>query len=372
MTYVFACGGSGGHIFPALAVGEELERRRRARVFYVCGGRDIESEIFRVLPPAADRSGAPSVFTVESAPFRGALSFADARFLLKLTRGFFQSRALLQKLDPALVVGFGGYVSFPVLLAAKQMGLKTALHEQNVRPGRANRWLGRLVGGVALSFAESEPVFASTALRRVTGNPVRASIEGTRRDEARRFFGFSPGKRTLLVLGGSQGAESINRVFLSSLPVWDEPMKRALQVLHLCGIMLPSEAERACREASVFSRAFSFFERMDLAYGAVDLCLGRAGATFLAEIASKDLPAILVPYPHGDGHQRENARVFAREHLALVVEQSELTPQKLAGYIRDLLGDRGGPRDGAGTRLSGADAGNARTRLADFLEECAR
>ena len=364
MNYLFACGGSGGHIFPALAVAEEIRRRSPdARVFYVCGGKDLESEIFRVVPHEA-------VFTVDCAPFRGAASFADPRFLLKLSKGFFQSRTLLKKLDPALVVGFGGYVSFPVLLAAKQMGLKTALHEQNVLPGRANRLLGRLVGGVALSHEQSGRSFQKAPRARVTGNPIRSSIEADRRAEAMSYFGFSPGKRTLLVLGGSQGAESVNRLFLSSLSFWDEPMKRGLQVLHLCGIMLPDDAEKACREASVSARAFSFFGRMELAYGAADLCLGRAGATFLAEIEAKGLPAILVPYPHGDGHQRENARVFSRKNRAIVVEQSELTPEKLAGHIRDLFNDR--RKGGFETRpYIESNGQNARVRLADFLEECA-
>lgn len=361
MNYLFACGGTGGHIFPALAVAEELQKRSPdARVFYVCGGKDIESEIFRVVPK-------DSVFTVESAPFRGAGSFVDPRFLLRLTQGFFQSRTLLKKLSPALVVGFGGYVSFPVLLAAKQLNLKTALHEQNVVPGRANRILSRLAGGVALSFEQSAGAFKAARCLRVTGNPIRSSIESASRSEALDFFGFSPDKRTLLVLGGSQGAESVNRLFTASLAFWDEPMKRGLQVLHLCGIMLPSEAEEACRKASVSCRAFSFFGRMDLAYGAADFCVGRAGATFLAEIEAKHLSAILIPYPHGDGHQRENARVFGLTRRAIVAEQSELTPEKLAGLIRGLFLETPAAR-----RVPSSGSTGSRAALAGFLEECAR
>ncbi len=363
MTYLFACGGSGGHIFPALAVAEELERRNSdTRVFYACGGRDIESEIFRVVPKDA-------VFPVEGAAFRGAGSILDPRFLLKLTKGFFQARTLLKKLRPTLVAGFGGYVSFPVLMAAKQMGVKTVLHEQNVSPGRANRVLAGLVGATALSFEQSRVSFQKSRKIRVTGNPIRSSIETCDRTEALRFFGFSPDKKTLLVLGGSQGAESVNNLFLSSLAFWDETMKKQLQVLHLCGIMLPSQAEEACRDASVASRAFSFFGRMDLAYGATDLCLGRAGATFLAEIDAKDLPAILIPYPFADGHQRMNARVFAENHRARVAEQSELTPQKLAALLKETLAES--QRASVSVRPSGASSGNARRALADFFEEIA-
>ncbi len=356
MTYLFVCGGTGGHIFPALAVAEELEKRG-ARVFYVCGGREIEGEIFRGLPKQA-------VFPVRSAPFRGKSSIADPRFLLKLTQGYFQSRALLKKLRPALVVGFGGYVSFPVLLAARSMGFKTALHEQNVLPGRANRLLSRWVDSVALSHEESLPLFASSHQLKVTGNPIRAAIEKDRREEALASFGFSPAKRTLLVLGGSQGAESVNRLFLSSLPFWEESMKKGLQVLHLCGRMEPAGSEKTCRESGVTARAFSFYDRMDLAYSAADFCLGRAGATFLAEIEAKGLEAILIPYPYADGHQRENARVFAASGRSCVAEQAELTSEKLAGFLRDFY------RKPSQKNPVVARPG-AREALASFLQECA-
>ncbi len=360
VTYLFACGGSGGHVFPALAVAEELEKRSPGtRVFYACGMRDIGSEIFRVVPKNA-------VFPVSGAPFRGSRSIVDPRFLLKLLLGFFQARTLLKKLRPELVVGFGGFVSFPVLMAAKQMGIKTALHEQNVAPGRANRILGSMVGAVALSFEQSRPSFKKARTVRITGNPIRSSIENTSREEALRFFGFSPDKRTLLVLGGSQGAESVNNLFLASLEFWDDTMKARLQVLHLCGIMLPDQAEEACRKASVASRAFSFFGKMDLAYGATDLCLGRAGATFLAEIDAKDFPAILVPYPYAGGHQLENARVFAETHRARVAEQSEVTPEKLAHYVKEALLETDKKKEQPRAVLS-----SARVVLADYFEELA-
>ena len=182
-------------------------------------------------------------------------------------------------------------------------------------------------------------------------------------------FGFSRDKKTLLVLGGSQGAESINRLFLSSLSYWNDPMKQQIQVLHLCGRMKPADAEKDCARSSVQARAFSFFDRMDLAYSVADLCLGRAGATFLAEIEAKALPAILIPYPFGDGHQRENARVFAQRHAAVVGEQSELTPESLAETLKDSFRRSQDRRDGFETRPY--NASNARVRLADFLEECA-
>jgi UDP-N-acetylglucosamine--N-acetylmuramyl-(pentapeptide) pyrophosphoryl-undecaprenol N-acetylglucosamine transferase len=356
VTFLFVCGGTGGHIFPARAVAEELEKRSVSRVLYACAGREIENDVFRGVPREA-------VFPVSSAPYRGGSSILDLRFLLKLAQGYFQSRALLKKLKPTLVVGFGGYVSFPVLLAAKHMGFRTVLHEQNVVPGRANRLLAKWTGSVALSFEESCAAFPGASRLRVTGNPIRASIEAGRRDEALSFFGFSPTKKTLLVLGGSQGAESINRLFLSSIDSWNDAMKQRLQVLHLCGRMDPAAAENKFRNAGVQGRAFSFFERMDRAYAATDLCLGRAGATFLAEIDALDLPALLVPYPYGDGHQRENARVFAATHRARVAEQWDLTAEKTIQELLHLLSLASVPPSPRPSR--------SRAALADFLQECA-
>lgn len=291
----------------------------------------------------------------------------DPRFLIRLTKGFFQSRALLKKLRPALVVGFGGYVSFPVLLAAKSLGVRTALHEQNVVPGRANRVLSKFADALALSHAQTRAYFGRLPCSRVTGNPIRSSIEKDCRPEALGFFGFSSDKKSLLVLGGSQGAESVNRLFLSCLPFLDRTMKEELQVLHLCGGMQPRDSEEICRGAGVHAKAFSFFDRMDLAYGMADLCLGRAGATFLSEIQAKNIPAILVPYPFADGHQRENARVFSAESSAVVAEQKELTPERLAGLIKEMF-DRLGAREPSKPRETRL---NARVLLADFLEECA-
>ena len=361
MIHFFACGGTGGHIFPALATAQEIRRRDPShRVFFLCGRRDIENEIFRAVPPA-------DVLTVDSAPYRGLSSFADPRFLIRLAKGFFQARAYMRKWRPGLVTGFGGYVAFPVIWAAASLGIRTTLHEQNARPGRSNRYLAGLTRSVALSYPESALFFPGAKSIKVTGNPIRPEIETGRRGEAMTYFGFSPHKKTLLVLGGSQGAESVNRLFLDGLEHWSREMKDSIQVLHLCGRMSPDEARERCQAQGVTGAAFSFFDRMELAYAVSDLCVGRAGATFLAEIAYKDIPAVLVPYPHGDAHQKENARIFAKTHPAWVEEQATLTPERLARLLEEIFKGRGpkAAEAAAGKRL------NAREQLADFLEECA-
>jgi len=324
---VLACGGTGGHIFPAFSLAEEIRKQRPdVKIIYVCGRMEIEALIFKFLE-------GQKIVSVVSAPFKGRSSLLNPIFLIKLIVGLFQSVWLLATSRPGLVVGFGGYYSFPVVIAAHWMKIKTMIHEQNVVPGAANKFLSTRVDAVALSQAESGRYLSPLKNARVTGNPVRTFIEEDRRGEALSYFGFSPERRTVLVVGGSQGAESINTFFLEALPLLDPSIKERLQILHLCGRMSSGEAEQCALRAGIPCRAFSFFQRMDLAYGAADFCVGRAGATFLAEIASRQLPAILIPYPFGGGHQSVNASVFAQTHSAVVIEQKDLVVSQFAGVL---------------------------------------
>ncbi|MGH7198756.1 MAG: undecaprenyldiphospho-muramoylpentapeptide beta-N-acetylglucosaminyltransferase [Candidatus Omnitrophota bacterium] len=362
MKILLACGGTGGHIFPAISVAEELKRRDpRAEILYVCGKKDIENAIFKVVREE-------KVLSVTSAPFKGRSSLWNPLFLIKLMCGFCQSAAILLREKPDAVVGFGGYFSFPVILTAKAFGVPTLVHEQNVVPGVANQFLSRFVDGVAVSFEETGRLLPRSKKLRTTGNPIRSSIERDTRAEGLRVFGFSPGKETILVLGGSQGAESINTFFLEALPLLPAERRSKIQVLHLCGRMDPEAAEAVLKREGVPGRVYSFFERMDLAYGVCDLAVGRAGATFLAEIAGKNMPAILIPYPHGSGHQLVNAQAFARTWRATIVEQKDLTAEKLAGLLAETIEAQSGKREEAGGSASVNGAINARVLLADFIE----
>lgn len=361
MKLALACGGTGGHIFPAFSLAQELRARRpETQIVYVCGKLDIESEIFRMVIRE-------DVFAIESAPFRGARSLLSPGFLLKLLKGFVSALRFLRREKPDGVVGFGGYFSFPVVIAARLLGIRCVIHEQNVDPGVANRFLCSWADGVALSYEETLKFLNGRRRNlKVTGNPIRVTIEKSpSRREALSFFGFDEKKKTVLVLGGSQGAESINMLFLAALPHVNRTLKENMQALHLCGRMDPAEAERKLRLAGVHARAFSFFDRMDLAYAASDAAIGRAGATFLAEIASKDIPAVLVPYPFGNGHQKLNADIFARDHRAIVTPQADLSAEKMAAYLEKILTDPPAPK----TRVPSS---GARERLADFIEEVFR
>ncbi len=360
---LLACGGTGGHIFPAFSVAEELKKKYPAlRLVYVCGNKDIENAIFRMI------SG-EKVIPVESAPFRGGYSLFSPAFLLKLLQGFRQSYKILRTEKPSIVVGFGGHFSFPVILAARCLGIKTVIHEQNVMPGFANKVLMRFADAVALSFEETRAYLAPHRFMKRTGNPIRASIEKDCREEALKFFGFSPEKVTVLVLGGSQGAESINTVFLESLAKLPVELRSSLQAVHLTGKMSTALAEEACAKEGVFSRAFSFFERMDLVYGAADFALGRAGATFLAEAKAKQTPAILVPYPFAGGHQLLNARAFLESGNSWVIEQKDLSAEMLAPVLKKFT--ETALREIKMKKPPVPASENSRIQLMNFIEECA-
>ena len=251
-------------------------------------------------------------------------------------------------------------------MAARFFGIPTLIHEQNVVPGVANKFLAHFVKGVALSFEDTRRYFKGCRRVRVTGNPIRPAIESASGEEALRFFGFSEKKITLLVLGGSQGAESINTVFFEVLNEFAAGVKDNLQVLHLCGKMAQSEAETRYAAAGVSAKVYSFFDRMDLAYAAAQVALGRAGATFLAEIKTKNIPAVLVPYPFAGGHQTMNAQAFKRENEAVIIPQAELNPRTLKNALEKYL-TLGVSRRNPDSRPN--QTPNARAMLADFILE---
>ena len=352
MKILLACGGSGGHIFPAFSVAEELKSRHRdIRLVYVCGKKDIENAIFKMLD-------GERILPIDSAPFRGAGSIIHPGILIKWTLGFFQSVSILSREKPDLVVGFGGYAAFPLVSAAFCLGVKTLIHEQNVIPGLANRVLARFSSGTAVSFVETISYLPKLKNLRMTGNPIRSAIENGSREEALQFFNFSEDKVTLLVLGGSQGSESLNQFFVGLVRHLPREIRTRLQVLHLCGRMPTEQAEQALKESGIAGKAYSFFDRMDLVYAISDLAIGRAGATFLAEIAAKKIPAILIPYPYGNGHQHLNANAFRNCHEAVIIEQKNLTMEKLKEEVLKRIQKK--PPSGP--------ASNSRKFLADFIE----
>ena len=315
---ILTTGGTGGHIFPALAVAEELlERHPDARVLFVGGRRGKEGEFAR-------RAGLEFV----GLPVRGVVGggLRSLGAVVWLTRSLWRAWNLMRTFKPDVVLGFGGYAGFAPVVAAWVRGVPRAIHEQNCLPGFSNRILGGLCRRVLLSFPDVNHVF--NARRTVlTGNPVRREIrELGKRDAATR-----PGGRRLLVFGGSQGARAINDKVLEALPTL---AGREYELWHQTG-EADEERVRQAYEAldwgSRRHRAEAFIHDMEEAYSWADLVLCRAGATTVAELAVAGLPSILVPYPHAThGHQDWNAKYLEDAGAAAVLKQSLLEEMDLA------------------------------------------
>ncbi|MFQ5667236.1 MAG: undecaprenyldiphospho-muramoylpentapeptide beta-N-acetylglucosaminyltransferase [Candidatus Binatia bacterium] len=312
---IIAGGGTGGHLFPGLAVAEALTAQGEARVLFVGSKYGIEATAVPQTPfpfePIAIRG-------LRGRGWRGAL-----RFAWELPGALLQASRSIRKFQPTLVLGLGGYGSVPVVLAAWLRRVPSVLLEQNVHPGLANRLLGHAARRVCTAFAESARFFpAGRAVQ--TGNPVRQLHTGV--EPATDHF-------TILVFGGSQGAQTINRAAVEAARILKQQLS-GLRVIHQTG---PADAERVAgvyRALGVEARAVPFIHDMAGAYGRADLVVCRAGATTLAELTLLGKPAILVPYPFAaDDHQRRNAEVLAQHGAAEVIADAALTGECLAARV---------------------------------------
>jgi len=326
MKMLLAGGGTGGHLFPAVALAQRLlATESGSDVLFVGTERGIER---RVLPDL----GLP-LRTIDISGFYGKGWGGKAMLIPQLVRSIRQSGRILSAFAPAVVVGVGGYASGPVLLAAKLKGFPTLIHEQNAWPGLTNRLLSRWVDRICLSFPEADSAF-HIGRTVVTGNPLRTGME-----ECPPVT--TEGEAKLLIFGGSAGARAINEAVLGTLPLLSTYRDR-LRIVHQTGAD-DLERVRAGYRAAGWEKAevVPFIKDMSSAYARAHLVLCRAGATTIAELTACGRPAILVPYPFAAGdHQTANARALAHKGAALLLPQDELTPPALACLVCDLLDDR--------------------------------
>jgi UDP-N-acetylglucosamine--N-acetylmuramyl-(pentapeptide) pyrophosphoryl-undecaprenol N-acetylglucosamine transferase len=351
MKLLLAGGGTGGHLFPAIALAEQLmSDEPQSEVLFVGTTKGLEA---RLLPEL----GWP-LETVDMSGWAGIGGLARLKVLGKLVKSFAESKEILRRFNPDVVVGVGGYASVPVLLAAKVAGVPYLVHEQNAWPGLANRLLGRWAKRVCLSFSEADRAFHSSATV-LTGNPVRAAMENCPN--------LADDQPCLLVFGGSQGARAINRAVIAALPYLTE-WQGHLEIVHQSGT-LDYEETVAGYKANGWSHVDvqPFIKDMAQAYARATLIVCRAGATTLAELTACGRPSILVPYPHAAaGHQSGNARAMAVKGAAMMMEENDLTPERLAKLIGGLLHDRS-------SLISMASAAKRLARFgaaARLLQEC--
>jgi UDP-N-acetylglucosamine--N-acetylmuramyl-(pentapeptide) pyrophosphoryl-undecaprenol N-acetylglucosamine transferase len=342
MRLLVAGGGTGGHLFPGLALAEEVKTRHpRNDVLFVGSARGLEA---KVVPKA----GFP-LELIGVGPLKGQGAFGLVRGLGRVPRALLQSMAVLRRFDPDVVVGVGGYASGPAVMAAWMLRIPTAVQEQNALPGMTNRLLGRFARAVFIAFEEARPFFP-VGRTHLLGNPIRRAFLDN------YLHSKSPGARlSILVTGGSQGAHGLNTRVADAVERLAPALGPRLRILHQTGVK-DLEGVRARYErlspTGIEVSATPFIDDMAGAYAEADLLVCRAGATTIAELTVCKKPAILVPFPFAaDDHQTVNARSLVQAGAALLMQERDLTGEALAAELRALESDR--PRLTRMARASG-------------------
>ena len=332
MKFMISGGGTGGHVYPGIAVAEELKRLRAADdIVFVGSGRGLE---VTVVPQAGFR-----LRTILTRGFPRRAWWRWPWAVLANVIGFLQALVIILLERPDVVLGTGGYVSGPISLAAWLLRRPLILQEQNSIPGLSNRWLARLADEVHLSFVEARSYFSRKEHLKVTGNPVRAYILTGDRTAALAEFGLVTGKPTVFIFGGSRGAHRINEAAL-------EAMRRLKGRVDVQFILQTGRddfdwAKGVVEQEQLPARVLPFLPRIHLAYAAADLVVCRSGAMTLAEIAVCGTPAILVPYPYAaHDHQTVNASNLVDRGAAAMILDRELSGERLANELAHLLADR--------------------------------
>lgn len=335
MRLVLTGGGTGGHIYPALAIGREIEGKEPgSELLYIGTKKGLES---RIVPA----QGVPFE-SIDISGIRRSLSLENVRTIVRFIQGVRRSKALLKRFKPDIVVGTGGYVCGPVVYAAARLGIPTLIHEQNVVPGLTNKFLSRYASAVAVSFADSVPHFARVGNVKHTGNPVASTV--AKADKAKGFasLGLPPGTPFVLVTGGSRGAQALNDAVLAMLP--------GLTQLHGVHLVLVTgdryyeqTAERVKTlpaDAAKRVHVLSYVHNMPEVLAASSMIVSRAGASFLAEVTSLGVPAVLIPSPNvTNNHQQPNAESLASAGAAEMILEKDLSGDALLRAVSSIMRD---------------------------------
>jgi UDP-N-acetylglucosamine--N-acetylmuramyl-(pentapeptide) pyrophosphoryl-undecaprenol N-acetylglucosamine transferase len=356
MTLVIAGGGTGGHLYPGIAVAQELLRRMPdARVSFVGTARGLEA---RVIPKEGFE-----LDLIRSAGIKGKSWTARARGAALVPVGFAEAWRVIARRRPDVVMGVGGFSSGPVVMAAALRRVPTLVLEQNAMPGLTNRLLAPWVRAAAVTYEQTLSFFGNRGF--VSGNPVREAFFRTSNSEGR-----SANDCRLLVLGGSQGAHAINVAMTAAAPQLFQ-REPALSLVHQTGQRDLSTVRDAYARAGIPARAEAFFDAMAQEMAGADLVISRAGATTLAELAAAGRPALLVPFPAAtDDHQRRNAEVLVGAGAAAMIEEKHLSPDRLADTAAELVGDRA-RRDRMANAMRTFARPDAASRIVDRLIELA-
>ncbi len=318
-----ACGGTGGHFFPGVAVARELQHQG-ARVSLWVSSKAVDQKAAMTVPDL-EYHQLPAVGYNWRRPWRFLLGMRAAMRTVQDQMKFDKPRAVL---------AMGGFTAAAPILEGRKLGAKTFLHESNAVAGRANRFLSRWVDEVFVGFDQAKISFRHTCLLD-TGTPVRRQFRETKMEEARRYLGFELDKPLVLILGGSQGARGVNRLVTEALQGINE-----LQVLHLSGAQDLDDVRNAYAERQSPSQVHAFFSDMPCAVGAATLSITRAGASSLAELAAAGVPSIIIPLPSSaDQHQLANAAAVVNSGGGVLIEERRTSPDQLASIISGIIAD---------------------------------
>ncbi len=349
-----ACGGTGGHLFPGLAVGEVLRAR----------GLDVT---LLISPKEVDQQGVKSAhgMTVATLPAVGLSAGRRIEFVTGAWRSYRAAKKLFHSRPPHAVLAMGGFTSAPPVMAGRRLGAVTFLHESNTIPGRANRWLARFVDLAFVGFPS-----AANRLRNenfiCTGTPVRPQFRPSNPAEARVQLGLDASRPTLLIMGGSQGASGVNDLALKAVPLLTAKFP-TLQFIHLTGARDIEKVRAVYESMKLPAFVAPFFADMPVVLAAATAAISRAGSSSLAEFAAMQVPAVLIPLPTAaDNHQFYNAHAVADAGAALLLEQSTATPEQLTRLVGEILSE-GSIRDKMRAALVRWHAPKAAEKIADSM-----
>lgn len=331
MKVLITGGGTGGHLFPGIAIAKVVKKRNSgADILFVGTSRGIES---KVLPKEGY-----SLKTIRIEPLVGHKFLKMLLSLGRIPLTVLDSLKILKEFTPDIVIGLGGYSSGPLVIIASLKGIPTVILEQNVIPGLTNRILSRFVDAIAINFKSSEVFFPEKKVH-LTGNPIREEISSGMKEEGLKVFGLEDGIFTILVFGGSAGAHRINKAMAEALGYLND-LKSRIQIIHQTGAKDYGEISEFYRSSGVKATTLSFIDRMADAYAAADLVISRAGAGTLSEITACGKASLLIPYPYAaKNHQEVNAQVLLNAGAAGLILDKDLDGKRLASEIRFLMVD---------------------------------
>ena len=353
MNVLIACGGTGGHLFPGIAVAEELEKRGH-KVLLLISEKKVDAQ-------ASEKYGNLDFLTVPAIAKPATLSPKMIPFLFRLWKTVRQCRKILKSHHADAVLGMGGFTSLPPVLAGKKMGLATYVHDSNALPGKANRLTARWCNQVLVGFEAATAFFPNSKVV-VTGTPVRRELATfPERSEARQKYGLSPDGKAVLVMGGSQGAKQLNTLIVEAAKAMP-----GLQFLHITGSLDHDRVAELASDRDGY-HVLAFCDDMASAYAACDIAVCRSGASSMTELSYVGMPSILVPYPYAaDDHQTANAVVFEQAGAAVLRQEADLDAGELVAELSRMIDDETVMQEMA-TKADALAVKDAAARICDVI-----